>query len=382
VKRLQEICHPNAMPSPRRGYARQGAARERELILRSHVVELTRWTATLGLSLPEAANRLHLAPRTLRDWYADFRIAMPGIHLLGRPTLRSSWEDRTAVLDVLNELGPATSVATLRDCFPEMPRVELADLHQRYRRVCQKRYQAAPDVLGWQRVGAVWAIDFSEAPGPIDGIHPYLLAVRDLASHQQLLWLPTRDLVAQTAIDALQMLFTIHGAPLVLKTDNGSAFLADATKHFLSSWQVQVLFSPPHMPRYNGSIEAGIGSLKTRTERYAAREGHPGYWTMDNVAAAQAEANATARPQGETGPTPNELWQNRRPITAAERQSFHKTVQKQRAELNPKEDLPDKQERRMQRQVIRRALVEHGILLFSRRRIPQPIMSQKTANIT
>jgi hypothetical protein len=201
------------MPSPRRGYARQGTACERELILRSHIVEVTGWAASLGLSVPEAANRLHLAPRTLRDWYADFRIAMPGIQLLGRPTLRSSWEDRTAVLDVLNELGPAASVATLRDCFPEMPRVELTDLLKRNRRVWQKRYQPAPDALGWQGVGAVWAMVFSEAPGPIDGFHPYLLAVHDLASHQQLLWPRTSDMVAQTAIDALQMLFTIHGAP-------------------------------------------------------------------------------------------------------------------------------------------------------------------------
>jgi transposase InsO family protein len=238
-----------------------------------------------------------------------------------------------------------------------MPRVELPDLLKRSRRVCQKRYQAAPAALGWQRVGAVWAIDFREAPGLIDGIHPYLLAVRDLASHQQLLWQPTPDLVVQTAIDALQMLFTLHGAPLVLKTDNGSAFLAEGTRYFLSPWHVQVLFSPPHMPRYNSSIEAGIGSLKTRTERYAPREGHPGYWTLDNVADAQAEANATARPQGETGPTPNELWQTGRPISSAERQSFQEKVQEQRTELKPKEDLPDKEERRMQREAIRRALV-------------------------
>jgi hypothetical protein len=145
---------------------------------------------------------------------------------------------------------------------------------------------------------------------------------------------------------------------------------------------VQVSFSPPRLPRYNGSIEAGIGSLKTRTERCAARDGHPGYWPLDNVPAAQAEANATARPQGETGPTPNELWQTRRPILSAARQSFRKTMRKQRAELNPKEDLPDKEERRMQREAIRRALVEHGILLISRRRLPQPITSHKTANIT
>jgi transposase InsO family protein len=382
VKRLNEICHPSDPPSTRRGYARQRLAREREAILRGNIVELTDWTSNLGFSLPETANLLHLSPRTLRDWYADCRIELPRIHLLGRPTLRSSLEDRTAVLDVLNELGPTTSVATLRECFPGMPRAELEDLLRRYRHVWQKRYHAAPHTLHWTRVGAVWAIDFSEAPCLIDGICPYLLAVRDLASHQQLLWLPTEDMTAETTIDALQMLFTIHGAPLVLKADNGSAFIAEATREFLSLWGVHLLFSPPHTPRYNGSIEAGIGSLKTRTERYAAKDGHPGYWTLDNVAAAQTEANACARPQGETGPTPDELWTTRRLISPQERGPFELTVQRRRGELAPNEEKSDKEERRMQREAIRRALVEHGILLFSRRRIPLPIIPQKPANIT
>jgi transposase InsO family protein len=139
---------------------------------------------------------------------------------------------------------------------------------------------------------------------------------------------------------------------------------------------VNLLFSPPRTPWYNGSIEAGIGSLKTRTER------HAGYWTCNDVAAAQIDANATARPQGETGPTPDELWSTRRPITAGERALFQDTVLRQREELGPKTELSGKEERRMQREAIRRALVEHGILLFSRRRIPQPIPKQKTANIT
>jgi transposase InsO family protein len=379
---MHELCHPHDPPCTSRGFARQRDVRERESTLRGHLVELTRWTSNLGFSLPETAHLLNLSPRTLRDWYADFRIEIPRIQLLGRPTLRSALTERTEVLDVLKELGPATSVATLRDCFPRMPRAELEDLLKRYRRVWRKRYLAATHTLHWQPVGAVWAIDFSEAPRLIDGIYPYLLAVRDLASHQQLLWLPVGDMTADTAIEALQMLCTIHGAPLVLKADNGSAFTADITKVFLSPWNVSLLFSPPHTPGYNGSIEAGIGSLKTRTERYATRAGHSGYWTNDDVAAAQAEANATARPQGETDPTPNELWQTRRPITPEERELFQATVQQKREDLGEKEDLSNKEERRMQREAIRRALVEHGILLFSRRRIPQPITTQKTANIT
>jgi transposase InsO family protein len=382
VKRLHELCQPLDPPSTHRGVARQRLAREHEWDLRGNIVELTRWTLNLGLSVSETADRLHLAPRTLRHWCADFRIETPHIHALGRPTLRSPVADRTEVLDVLNELGPATSVATLRDCFPWMPRAELDDLVKRYRRVWQKRHQHAPYALHWQRPGAVWAMDFSQAPRPIDGIYPYLFAVRDLASHQQLLWLPVLDMTADTTIEALGMLFVLHGAPLVLKADNGSAFVADATGDFLLPWGVNLLFSPPHTPGYNGSIEAGIGSLKTRTERFATRAGHPGYWTLDDVAAAQSEANATARPQGETGPTPNELWSTRRPITTPERRLFQETVPRQRHELGEQQGLSNKAERRLQRQAIRRALVEHGILLFSRRIIPLPIKNHKVANIT
>lgn len=381
MKRLHDICEPHDPPCTRRGYARQRLPREREHVLRSHLVDLTRWTLNMGLTLPEAADLLHLAPRTLRHWCTDFRSEGSPIQLLGRPTLRSSRADRTEVLDVLDELGPATSVATLRTCFPRMPRAELEDLVTRYRRVWRKRHQHAPYSLHWQRPGAVWAIDYSYAPRLIDGIYPYLLAVRDLASHQQLLWLPVFDMTAPTTIEALGMLFVQHGAPLVLKTDNGSAFVADATQEYLRPLDVNLLFSPPHTPRYNGSIEAGIGSLKTRTERYATRAGHPDYWTTDDIAAAQTEANATARPQSETGPTPNEVWQTRRTITAEERVSFKETVLRHRQELSPTEAMSNTEDRRMQRESIRRALVEHGILLFSRRRIPLPIPRPKTANI-
>jgi len=379
--RMHELCHPHDSSSPRRGSARQHLQRERERLLRGNVAKLTRWTLNLGLSLPETANLLHLAPRTLRQWYEDFRIDMPRLQLLGRPTLRSSLADRTAVLDVLKELGPATSVATLRDCFPWLPRVELEDLVRRYRRVWQKRHQHAPYSLHWQRIGAVWAMDFSEAPRPIDGVYPYLFAVRDLASHQQLLWLPVFDMTAVTVIDSLWRLFVTHDVPLVMKTDNGSAFIADATQDFFLSLGVNLLFSPPCTPWYNGSIEAGIGSLKTRTERHAGYAAHPGYWTCDDTAAAQTEANATARPKGETGPTPDELWQTRRSITPQERRLFQETVQHRRQELGDQGVMSTKEERRTQREAIRRALVEHDILLFSRRRIPLPITTQKTASI-
>src|SRR6185437_1941114 len=133
---------------------------------------------------------------------------------------------------------------------------------------------------------------------PIDGRFPFVVAVRDLASNLQLLWQPIEAATAETAAHALEALFAHCGAPLVLKCDNGSPFGADAVQGLLARYEVATLFSPPYWPRNNGSIEAGIGSLKTRTVAAAARAGHSGLWTLDDLAMALSEANCAARPRG------------------------------------------------------------------------------------
>jgi transposase InsO family protein len=389
MSRVSELCSPPPpVAASRRGPTGQRCQRQREQHLRSLLVELSRWTADLGWTLAQTAAHLGLLPRTLRHWQHDGRTGLWWPAALGRPVLRASRPERREVLELLDELGPATGLPTLQHCFPELPRAELADLLRYYRRVWQHRHKDAPHVLRWPVAGVVWAMDLAEPPQPIDGRYRYLLAVRDLASGQTLLWLPVADATAAPVLAALEPLFLTHGAPLVLKTDNGSAFVAEDTADFLQSWEVIPLFSPPRTPQYNGAIEAGIGSLKTRSERHATAQGRPAGWTGDDVAAAQAEANATARPHGPKGPTPDELWQARRRLSREDRSQFAASVAQQRIEARATEGwatddpLPARQQRAVDRQAIRRALVEHGYLLFRRRRIPQPFNKKKVANIT
>jgi transposase InsO family protein len=268
-----------------------------------------------------------------------------------------------------------------------MLRAELQDLLRRYRRVWRCRYHQAMHILSWPAPGRVWAMDFTEAPAAIDDLFPSVLAVRDLASGRQLLWLPVPAADGYQTRLALASLFVLHGAPLVLKSDNGSPFDAEATLALVHRAGVIPLFSPPSYPQHNGAIEAGIGSLTTRTEHHAARHDRPGHWTCDDLAAAQAEANATARPQGPTGPTPDQSWAARPTMTAEERIRFHEAVNRQRHEVRLQQGKPDRplghqEERALDRLAIQRALVEHGYLLFSRRRIPLPFRRKKVTEIT
>jgi WD40 repeat protein len=323
--------------TPRRGSEQQQQRRGREQLLRANVVDFCHWTMAQQWSLPWTADLLHLAPRTLRHWQQQARHAALVVQMLGRPVRRAPVADRQEVLELLQAIGPGVGLPTLRTSFPAICRAELEDLLWRYRRLCRQRYYHTLAVLHWTQPGSVWAIDYTEAPQPIDGLERYLLAVRDLASGQQLLWLPVARPTAQETVLALSGLFVMHGAPLVLKSDNGPAFIAEATQALLASVRVIPLLSPPYMPRYNGAIEAGIGSLKTRTERHAARAGHAGDWSSDDVAAAQAEANALARPHGADQPAPAELWEARRRLTAIDRVLFADAVARQRDEESARE---------------------------------------------
>ena len=269
-----------------------------------------------------------------------------------------------------------------------MPRAELDELLKRYRRVWRKRHYHAWHVLRWQTPGTVWAMDFTQAPHPIDGLYPYLFAVRDLASGQQLLWLPLASADAAQTIAALQPLFLEHGPPLVLKTDNGTPFCAGATLDFLADRGVFPLFSPPYTPQYNGAIEAAIGSLKTRTEQHATHNGRATHWSYHDADAAQVQANATARPHGPTGPTANQIWSARPTITPEQRCLFQSSVDQQRHHVRLSDGwttlgpLSANDQRSLDRHAIRRALVEHGFLLFRRRRIPLLFMNKKVADFS
>jgi transposase InsO family protein len=392
VNRLQEQCRSSArptVPSRRQRCTQPTPRRIVEQTLRSNVVDLCQWTQQGGLSLPQTAELLQLSPRTLRHWQQLLHntVLMPP-PLLGRPLAFSARCARQAVLDLLKPLGPDTSLAFLQDHFPTFARAELEDLLRRYRRVCQRRYPPNLHVLQWTTPGAVWAMDFTVAPTALDGKFPYLFAVRDLASGRLLLWQPVAGETAQVTRFHLALLFALHGAPLVLKSDNGSAFRDETVQALVASAGTLLLYSPPRTPRYNGAIEASIGASKRRTERQAAYLGRPGQWTAEDAAAAQAEANAAPRTGDRRGPSRQELWQARPRLTPEQRQLFQHTVEQLRAEERAREGLAQEgpwtaaEERQVDRQAIRRALVEHGYLLFSRRRIPLPIEKLKTANIT
>ena len=220
----------------------------------------------------------------------------------------------------LADHGPSTSLATLRAEYRDVSRAELDAWQRDFRARWRATHRVERCELQWLRPGSVWAMDFSHPPHLIDGCFRAILNVLDLATHQQLLWLAVEHEDARTVIAALDDLFAAHGAPLVLKCDNGPAFRAEATKGLLREWSIFGLYSPPYRASYNGACERANRTMKELTEYLAERAGRSGFWTSDDMLEARLRANRLRRPWGASGGTPEEIWRNRDHFTLDERE--------------------------------------------------------------
>jgi transposase InsO family protein len=371
----------------RRDRDAQREQRQRERLVRAETAALVSAWQEQGVPKREIADLLDCPARTLRHWQHQFQTGRLEATPLGRPHLHCTVNQSQAVIRFLHNHGPWVGMPTLTGAFGGLPAAELRDLLRVFRHLWVHEHPRERCVLQWHRPGTVWAMDFTKVAQPIDGIYPYVFAVRDLASGMQLAWRPVLDLEAATAQAELELLFTIHGAPLVLKSDNGSAFLAESTKNKLGRWQVMPLYSPPGQPGYNGAIEASIGSLKKRTQHAAYLAGHAGYWTSADLDHAREMANQIARPRGGHGPTPEQMWESRRPPTLDERTAFIAAARRQENHVRALDGialeapLDHYEQAAVHRRVLQQVLVESGLLTITRRRITQTFYGQKVANI-
>jgi transposase InsO family protein len=335
----------------------------------------------------DQATDLGVSDRTLRRWRRRWQDDHLDVRARGRPPRHATRAERQAILALFHILGPHVGLPTLQCHFPAVARGELIELQRRWRYALHRRRKLLLYQLHWRRAGAVWAADHSHPPTAIDGHFSHLLLIRDLPSSYQLAALPTLGEDGESLRRLLDALVRWQGAPLVLKADNGSAFIAEETQDWAKRHGVLLLLSPPRTPKYNGAAEAGIGSIKTRAHYESVRHGRPGHWTCDDVEAAVQQANDTARPLGRWEPTPAEMWSQRVPIGERERRQFQRTYRLRYALECSQRGLPWSVEVQrgenssIDRVAISQALIEHGYLAIRRRRISTPFSRRSLVRI-
>lgn len=358
---------------------------ERERSARTRAVHVARAARSAGVGQVEVASVIGRSSRTLRCWSARERDGEPLARPKGRPAVRSSREQREALLASVRELGVHVGIDVYQALHLKMARREVASMIHRCREVHRRRKPKVMYHLQWSRPGRVWAVDHSHIPGACKQ-ERIVISSRDLASHKQLRWERSRE-TAQVTVEQLRLDFERHGAPLVLKTDGGPAFRSEEFKQLLDRYGVELLPSPPYYPQYNGSCEAANRS-KNRCQHIADSNGRPRAWSSWDLELARLQANQTSRPWGLHGCNPQQRWASRAPISHTERASFRascaqlREVVVQEKELSAEQTKNEFVARAVQRDAVSRALVGHDLLVVRRRAIRPLIQTIRSAAIS
>ena len=156
-----------------------------------------------------------------------------------------------------------------------------------------------------------------------------VLVVRDLASGQQLSSLSMQAESGDAVAAELARLFCKHGAPLVLKSDNGAPLIAGPVRAVLAAHGVTLLRSPPYTPQFNGSCERGLGWLKVHAEEYMqARAGRA--LSQQDLDSSRELQNSSGSPRHARGTCPQRAWEGRDPVTEQERTDFRRACTAER----------------------------------------------------
>lgn len=341
-----------------------------------------------GRPCAQVAALFRVATRTIRNWARDAAQGRPGPGTRGRPKTPITRSIRQGVIAMLLVLGPTVGVPELRSMFSTVPYRQLGALKTRLKAVVKRRAGARQSKLKWLAPGATWAMDFTKARAKLKDGATHLLVVRDLASGNRLAIVPSHNERAEVVRETLERLFLLHGAPLVIKHDGGSAFKARVTKALLRRFGVLALRSPAYTPRYNGSCERDIGWAKVRIEQVAKIEGHPGMWPGATIERARELMNVMWRPWGIAGPTPAGAFKEGPRLTPGRRRAFRRlllqTIRSVRVTRTARLGrMPSRVERdALRRKALQHALCEHNYLEIRRGRLSTPVFGIRAESNT
>ena len=101
-----------------------------------------------------------------------------------------------------------------------------------------------------------------------DGKAFRMLVVIDEHSRECLAIMVARRLRSDDVMACLTNLFTRHGVPDHIRSDNGPEFVANAVRAWLNRLDVKPLFIEPGSPWENGYCESFNGKLRDELLRY------------------------------------------------------------------------------------------------------------------
>ncbi|KFD62281.1 hypothetical protein M514_14189 [Trichuris suis] len=154
----------------------------------------------------------------------------------------------------------------------------------------------------WPAAGGPWERVHADLAGPLEG-RMYLLLVDSFSKWPEICLL--ERITSESVIDALKTIFSHHGVPLVLVTDNGRQFVSSEFALFCSSNGIRHMCTAPYMPQSNGQVERFVDTFKRALSKRTE-----GQTTRDCIREFLMRYRSTPHPTTEC--TPSEMLMKRR----------------------------------------------------------------------
>lgn len=191
---------------------------------------------------------------------------------------------------------PHHGLPRLRRLLPGCPKNAAAAYLRRCKALLRRRRRRRWRSTQWHVAGAVWAIDGTWLDRAVQGLTRRALVVVELQRRKVLALQAVAGERAAAVLQLLQRLVREHGPPLVLKADNGSAFIAACVARFCRRHGITLMHSPVRCPRWNGTCEVSGRWAKHRALAAAARRGSDALCQQDLDAAVTLDAPLPAIP--------------------------------------------------------------------------------------
>nr|VZI29405.1 unnamed protein product [Spirometra erinaceieuropaei] len=171
---------------------------------------------------------------------------------------------RPAILGKFHATHPGTSrMKSIVRSFACKPGIDddIDDLVRRCSR-CQQAAKMPPrqPPVPWQPMERPWSRVHIDFAGPLNGVS-YLILVDAYSKWPEIA--PLNPATTSPTIAFLRRIFSQHGLPEVLVSNNGSKFTASTFEDFCRQYNIQHLRSQPYHPQSKGQAERFVDTFKT-----------------------------------------------------------------------------------------------------------------------
>lgn len=153
----------------------------------------------------------------------------------------------------------------------------------------------------WIKPDKAWSRLHIDYAGPFQG-KVFLILIDAYSKWPEVKIMP--NMSSTMLIKTLREIFAEQGLPDTVVSDNGSSFVSEEFKQFLSANGIKQVLVPPYHPASNGQAERTVQTVKKKLRKLT---GEPWHIQLPTIL-----YNLRTTPSSVTGSTPAELLNNRR----------------------------------------------------------------------